>query len=288
MSDCWGRQVSARVRLLTNCEKLSSPSPSRSNQQVNDESRAQDEGRQEALTIVSGARAHTRSQDERNVPSSESYAHRRRPAAEKSTTRSAPPSMLAKNALCLTLLILSTGATTFKSSNAQSSTTTSDNETSSSSGALASSSTPPMPLGETGIGPTEAPANATAAAAAHVNKLKPVNFTLVDELFESVLSEADVLARWKNMDAQFQEGIRSILKLVFPQIVAVSQDAKVSGDCSGGILKWILSLRNLRSWAIKSKLTADIRTKPLYIIYYIKLVSQLNSLDASRWLISVF
>lgn len=83
------------------------------------------------------------------------------------------------------------------------------------------------------------------------NKLKPVNFRLVDEVFEAVLSEAEVVRRWKFMDSQLQDGMKSILKMIFPQIVSISQDAKVSGDCSGGILKWILSLRNLRSWAIK-------------------------------------
>lgn len=85
------------------------------------------------------------------------------------------------------------------------------------------------------------------------NKLKPINFTLVNEIFESALSDDEVVKRWKHMDSQLRDGMKSILKMVFPQIVAISQDAKVSGDCSGGILKWILSLRNLRSWAIKSK-----------------------------------
>lgn len=97
------------------------------------------------------------------------------------------------------------------------------------------------------------PTNSPTAQNATANKLRPVNFTLVDEVFESVLADDEVVRRWRHMDAQFQDGIRSILKLVFPQIVAISQDAKVSGDCSGGILKWILSLRNLRSWAIKSE-----------------------------------
>lgn len=87
----------------------------------------------------------------------------------------------------------------------------------------------------------------------NTNKLRGVNFTQVNELFEAVLSEVEVAKKWKAMDAQIQDGMRSILKMLFPQIVAMSQDAKVSGECSGGILKWILSLRNLRSWAIKSK-----------------------------------
>lgn len=109
--------------------------------------------------------------------------------------------------------------------------------------------------------PTSASSSAPSAAepleaaqnASQPSKLKPVNFTQVDELFEAALDDRELVRRWRNMDAQFQEGVRSILKMVFPQIVAVSQDARVSGDCSGGILKWILSLRNLRSWAIKSK-----------------------------------
>lgn len=86
-----------------------------------------------------------------------------------------------------------------------------------------------------------------------VNKVRPVNFTLVDEIFSTVLDDDEVIKRWRNMDTQIQDGMKSILKMVFPLIVSTSQDAKVSGECSGGILKWILSLRNLRSWAIKSR-----------------------------------
>lgn len=33
--------------------------------------------------------------------------------------------------------------------------------------------------------------------------------------------------------------------------MAMSTEAKVSGKCSGAILKWILNLRNLRTWAVK-------------------------------------
>lgn len=102
---------------------------------------------------------------------------------------------------------------------------------------------------------TGAPLEIQAPQVSNSSKLKPVNFSLVDELFESTLEDDELVQRWRRMDSQLQEGMRSILKMVFPQIVAISQDAKVSGDCSGGILKWILSLRNLRSWAIKSKST---------------------------------
>ena len=48
-------------------------------------------------------------------------------------------------------------------------------------------------------------------------------------------------------------GVRAILRQIFPRIVSMSSDAKVSGNCSAGILKWIISLRHLKGWAIKSK-----------------------------------
>lgn len=98
--------------------------------------------------------------------------------------------------------------------------------------------------------PTPEPVSASSN---NTGKLRGVNFTLVDEIFDAVISEEEVVKRWKNMDSHIQDGMRAILKMLFPAIVSMSQDAKVSGECSGGILKWILSLRNLRSWAIKSK-----------------------------------
>lgn len=107
------------------------------------------------------------------------------------------------------------------------------------------------------MGSTEAQTNNGGATDSDgrpiASKLAKINFTLVEEMFQSVLSDEEVIKKWKNMDSQLQNGIRSILKLIFPQIVSISQDAKVSGDCSGGILKWILSLRNLRNWAVKSE-----------------------------------
>lgn len=112
------------------------------------------------------------------------------------------------------------------------------------------------------------------------NKLKPVNFTLIDEVFESVLTEDEVVKRWRQMDSQLQDGMKSILKMLFPQIVALSQDAKVSGECSGGILKWILSLRNLRSWAIKSEFRFLTGHNSLHVGFYLTKV--LSFFDANK------
>lgn len=82
-------------------------------------------------------------------------------------------------------------------------------------------------------------------------KIPPINFTRVDELFDAIYDEREVELKWRHMDKQITDGVRAILKMVFPHAVAMSTDAKVSGSCSGAILKWILNLRNLRSWAVK-------------------------------------
>lgn len=124
---------------------------------------------------------------------------------------------------------------------------------------------------ETNSADGDEPTTATAAAAAVVAattmtttttttttstekpkaKIPPVNFTLIEEQWNAISDESDVVAKWRHMDKQMTGGVRSALKVIFPHIVDMSTDAKVSGQCSGAILKWILNLRNLRSWAIK-------------------------------------
>ena len=33
----------------------------------------------------------------------------------------------------------------------------------------------------------------------------------------------------------------------------MSSDTKVSSNCTAGMLKWVLSLRNLKDWSVKSE-----------------------------------
>lgn len=78
-----------------------------------------------------------------------------------------------------------------------------------------------------------------------------MNYTRVDELFNAVLQDSEVAQKWRKMDKTLQSGIGHVLKLVFPHIVSMASDAKVSGSCSGAILKWILNLKNMRTWAVQ-------------------------------------
>ena len=92
---------------------------------------------------------------------------------------------------------------------------------------------------------------ATTTAPSTTTKIPPVNFSRVDELFDEALEESEVANRWRKMDRTLIEGVRGVLKVVVPHIVAMASDAKVSGNCRGAILKWILGLRNMRTWAVK-------------------------------------
>jgi len=83
------------------------------------------------------------------------------------------------------------------------------------------------------------------------------NFTIdwneVNKKWHETISEEEVGKKWTDMEKGLKNGVRSLLRTIFPQVVAMSSDAKVSGNCSAGILKWIISLRHLKGWAIKSK-----------------------------------
>lgn len=83
------------------------------------------------------------------------------------------------------------------------------------------------------------------------------NFTIdwndVERRWQETISEEEVGKKWRDMETGMKNGVRSLLRTIFPQVVAMSSDAKVSGNCSAGILKWIISLRHLKGWAVKSE-----------------------------------
>ena len=83
------------------------------------------------------------------------------------------------------------------------------------------------------------------------------NFTIdwneVDKAWKKTLPEEEVAKKFADMEKGLKNGVRSLLRTIFPQVVSMSSDAKVSGNCSAGILKWIISLRHLKGWAVKSK-----------------------------------
>lgn len=80
-----------------------------------------------------------------------------------------------------------------------------------------------------------------------------IDWNEVEKHWDATLSEEEVAKKFAEMENGAKNGVRSLLRSLFPRIVAMSSDAKVSGNCSAGILKWIISLRHLKGWAIRSK-----------------------------------
>lgn len=100
---------------------------------------------------------------------------------------------------------------------------------------------------------TPAPKLTNAATGNATAKNFTIDWNEVDKKWKETISEEEVAKKWGEMEKGLKNGIRSLLRTIFPQVVAMSSDAKVSGNCSAGILKWIISLRHLKGWAIKSK-----------------------------------
>ncbi|CAG2111314.1 unnamed protein product [Medioppia subpectinata] len=84
------------------------------------------------------------------------------------------------------------------------------------------------------------------------NKSSNISWDEINETFDRYLTEEEVQNKWNSMETNLKSGVRTLLRSIFPKIVSMSSDAKVSGNCSAGILKWIVSLRHLKSWAVKN------------------------------------
>jgi len=98
---------------------------------------------------------------------------------------------------------------------------------------------------------TPAPKSTTAAPGNGTVKNFTIDWNEVDKKWKETISEEEVAKKWTDMEKGLKNGIRSLLRTIFPQVVSMSSDAKVSGNCSAGMLKWIISLRHLKGWAIK-------------------------------------
>ncbi|KAG9508916.1 hypothetical protein GZH46_02578 [Fragariocoptes setiger] len=97
---------------------------------------------------------------------------------------------------------------------------------------------------------TTSDSNATSVESS--NRIPAVNYTLVEQEFNYVVPNDDELVRkWKALDATMKSGIQAAVKSLFPRIVSMATDARVSGDCSGAMLKWMISLQSMKSWSIK-------------------------------------
>lgn len=143
--------------------------------------------------------------------------------------------------------IESVDPTTTTLATAASTTTTESPAPSSSTASTTEASEQPQGEGDTTATTTAAPAKS------NTTKNFTIDWAEVERRWEATISEEEVGKKWHDMETGLKNGVRSLLRTIFPQIVSMSSDAKVSGNCSAGILKWIISLRHLKGWAVKSE-----------------------------------
>lgn len=79
-----------------------------------------------------------------------------------------------------------------------------------------------------------------------------LNMSLIDQIYtESHKDEAETIESWRKIGKKFKKGIGSLIGTVVPFALNMSQEAKISGNCSGAMLKWVLSMNQLKSWALR-------------------------------------
>jgi hypothetical protein len=79
-----------------------------------------------------------------------------------------------------------------------------------------------------------------------------INLTQVDQIYvHGVKDEQESVERWHKMGKKLKKGIGSLIGQIMPHALNMSQEAKISSNCSGGILKWVLSMNQLKGWALR-------------------------------------
>lgn len=79
-----------------------------------------------------------------------------------------------------------------------------------------------------------------------------LNMTQIDQIYTNGhRDELETAESWKKMSQKLKKGISSVIGAVVPMALNMSQEAKISSNCSGAMLKWVLSMNQLKAWALK-------------------------------------
>ncbi|XP_053208215.1 nose resistant to fluoxetine protein 6-like [Panonychus citri] len=92
------------------------------------------------------------------------------------------------------------------------------------------------------------PTNLSSTNSTNHNK---IDWDEIESTWYEFKDDEEVTKKWNDMENGLKKGVKAVLRSIFPRIVSMSSDTKVSGNCSAGILKWLISLRSLKDWSIK-------------------------------------
>ncbi|KAG9509995.1 Nose resistant to fluoxetine protein 6 [Fragariocoptes setiger] len=80
---------------------------------------------------------------------------------------------------------------------------------------------------------------------------KPVNMTEIDQLFKAFKPEAEVVEIWQTLNSKLKDGVKSLLGGIVPTALDLIHETRISTECSGAMLKWVLSMNQLKSWSLR-------------------------------------
>lgn len=114
------------------------------------------------------------------------------------------------------------------------------------------------PSGKLSIAPEEDNSSSSGEDAASTNttpKPAPVahlNMSLIDEVFtQARKDERGTVESWQRLGKNLKRGITGVIGSLVPYALNMSAEAKIGSECSGAMLKWVLSMNQLKSWALR-------------------------------------
>jgi len=79
-----------------------------------------------------------------------------------------------------------------------------------------------------------------------------INMSQIDQIYMNAhKDEQETVDSWQRMGKKLKKGIGGLIGSMVPYALNMSQEARISSNCSGAMLKWVLSMNQLKSWALR-------------------------------------
>lgn len=79
-----------------------------------------------------------------------------------------------------------------------------------------------------------------------------LNISQLNQIYNQAhKDERETVESWQRMGKKLKKGVGNLIGSLVPYALNMSQEAKISSNCSGAMLKWVLSMNQLKSWALR-------------------------------------
>lgn len=81
---------------------------------------------------------------------------------------------------------------------------------------------------------------------------KLINLTHIEEIYTKGHKDRDeIVESWHKLSGRLKGLIGKAIGSIVPLALNMTQEAKISSNCTGAMLKWVLNLNQLKSWALR-------------------------------------